>query len=48
MEGRKNGGATGGQLFAYMGNYGKALKPPVSHFVAEKNTIFEFRNLIET
>ena len=46
--GRKNGGANGWANFRINGGaMGEALQTPVSHFVAKKNGIFEFRNLIE-
>ena len=43
MEGRKNGGANGGDNFSHTwrGDEG-ALKPPVSHFVAEKIRFLNF------
>ena len=48
MVGRKNGGANGWANFRIHGvAMGEALQTPVRQFVAKKNEIFEFRNLIE-
>ena len=48
MVGRENGGANGWANFRIHGGaMGGALQTPVSQFVAKKNWIFEFRNLIE-